>query len=284
MNRRRESARRATGDAENTLPPGAALYHWDVVDPVTETRRSNRWEAWSWGRDRVLVDRRDGAVTAFSVGPSTVVGDRRERLAALIPDPFGTLASFAFCHQVHGSDIHVVPPPSGHESRVASHVLEIGDGDGLVTTSPGTGLVVWTADCVPVLIVGEGVVAAVHSGWRGCAADVLGAAIDRMRDVNGVRSGDLRVVLGPAVCGRCYRVGSEVIDALGRTEQHTDRWLSGEHVDLRGFLTSRAEALGVPPERIETVGGCTVESPALASYRRDGAAAGRQWAMVYLEG
>ena len=246
-----------------------------MVESESNGSEQRRWEAWSWGRDRVLVSRLGGATVGFAMGPPTDTVDRRGRLAALFPDPSDALRSVVFCRQVHGSTVY-------HVGRGDRPVSEIGDGDGLVTMASGVGLLVWTADCVPVLVVGRGVAAAVHSGWRGCAADVLGAATDRIGELAGVRPGDLRVVLGPAVCGSCYRVGAEVIDALSRFDIDRDRWLSDDRVDLRGFLTARAAALGVPPGRIETVGGCTVESPALASFRRDGVAAGRQWAMVFL--
>ena len=160
----------------------------------------------------------------------------------------------------------------------------VGDGDGLVTDRPGHGALVWTADCVPVLIAGADVVAAVHSGWRGSAADVVGAAVGVLEKTFGAAPRTLHAALGPSVCGRCYRVGPEVPAAHGAFGLDEDRWRDGDHgdhVDLRGFLSARLEALGVPAEQIETVGGCTVESADLASYRRDGEAAGRQWAMVF---
>jgi YfiH family protein len=201
--------------------------------------------------------------------------DQERRLAALVGSRADELRSAATCRQVHGSVVHRV-------ERVDGSVTRLGEGDALVTTISGVGVLVWTADCVPVLLAGDGVVAAVHSGWRGCAADVLGAAVVEISRTAGVEPGGLRVVLGPAVCGDCYRVGPEVIDSLATFDLDPAWWLRGDRVDLRGFLTARAEALGVPIDRIETVGGCTVESPVLASYRRDGVAAGRQWAMAFL--
>jgi YfiH family protein len=154
----------------------------------------------------------------------------------------------------------------------------------MVTTTPGLALIVWTADCVPVLLTGDGVVAAVHAGWRGCAHDVVQATVTEMERVAGVVPEGLRAALGPAVCGSCYEVGPEVPEALGRFGLDESRWIDRDRVDLRGFLTARLEHLGLRVGAIESVGGCTVESPALASYRRDGHAAGRQWAMVALTG
>jgi YfiH family protein len=162
-------------------------------------------------------------------------------------------------------------------------VSEVGQGDALVSTTPGVGLAIWTADCVPVLLTGDGVVAAVHAGWRGCAADVIGAVVKEIELAHGGTAGHLTVAFGPSVCGACYQVGDAVWQALRVLVADQTRWRRGDRVDLRAFLRSRCESLGVPADCIETVGGCTVESQELASYRRDGAAAGRQWSFVVLD-
>ncbi len=237
-----------------------------------DTPSGTTWTDRAIGRDRALVRTLESATMAFGLGPAQGSAKEPARLSAVIE---GRITSLRFCRQVHGRVIHRI-------AAGAEEVLEVGPGDGLVTTSPGVGLLVWTADCVPVLLSADGVVAAVHSGWRGCAVDVVGAAIHRMTQDVGITPESIHVALGPAVCGGCYEVGPEVPEALGRFGLDEFGWLDKNHVDLRGFLSARLEALGVPTGNIERVGGCTVESPELASYRRDGAAAGRQWAMVYL--
>lgn len=244
---------------------------------MTRSNDTNGWRARMIGRDRTLVQTEAGATKAFALGPALGETDRFARLAAVAHALPGRIDTVAYCRQVHGDTVHRI----GSQTET---VVEIGDGDALLTITPGIGLLVWTADCVPVLLVGDGVVAAVHSGWRGCAADVVGRTVDEMHEAAGVTATDLHVAMGPSICGSCYEVGAEVSNALQRFRLDEARWLNCNLVDLRAFLASRLEALGVPAEQIETVGGCTVESPALASYRRDGAAAGRQWSMVFLNG
>jgi copper oxidase (laccase) domain-containing protein len=131
---------------------------------------------------------------------------------------------------------------------------------------------------------GGGVVAAVHAGWRGAAADIVGAVVDRFRTEYGVAADRLHAALGPAISGRAYPVVDEVIEALGRLGISEARWRDGSHVDLRSLLATRLEALGLCRERVESVGPCTASTPELASFRRDGAAAGRQWSLVYRAG
>jgi hypothetical protein len=150
-----------------------------------------------------------------------------------------------------------------------------------MTADTGLGLVVWTADCVPILITGDGVVAAVHAGWRGSVADVAGAVVRRFAVEYGVPPRTLRAMLGPAISGPRYEVSREVIDGLRAYGLDEKRWRNENRVDLRGFLAARLENLGLEPEAIDTVGPCTASTPELASYRRDGVRAGRQWSMIY---
>jgi YfiH family protein len=222
-----------------------------------------------------LVSSRDSSTMAFAIGPPNRADRRADRLVAIVDGDVVT--AIRYCRQIHGAVVHHVDDPSGR-------VCEVGDGDALVTTTPGLGIAVWTADCVPILLRGPGVVAAVHAGWRGCAADVVGAAVRQIGARQRCPPGELTAALGPAVCGSCYEVGAEVRRALRRFGLDEARWCDRERVDLRAFLTARLEALGVAADRIATVGGCTIESAELASYRRDGDVAGRQWSLVVLTG
>ena len=86
---------------------------------------------------------------------------------------FGTRASesariseLRMVRQVHGRRVLRVPP---HSSEL--------EADALVTTEPGFGVAVRTADCVPILLADRERrgVAAVHAGWRGSAARIVGA-------------------------------------------------------------------------------------------------------------
>jgi len=176
--------------------------------------------------------------------------------------------------QVHGDELTVVAAAGGPQ------LLCVGEVDGLLTSQSGVGLVVWTADCVPVVLVGSRAVAAVHAGWRGCAAGIAKAAVDRFAADFDTPPADLHVYLGPAISARHYQVGSEVVEALAATGVESSAWLEGDRVDLRRFLDEQLVQLGVA--RVTTVGSCTHANPKLASYRRDGTAAARQWSLVYL--
>lgn len=77
----------------------------------------------------------------------------------------------------------------------------------------GRALVVRSADCLPLLIRSGDYVGAVHAGWRGVALKLPSKAIQEIRERSGVSK--VSVLIGPAICGKCYQVSREVIDAIG---------------------------------------------------------------------
>lgn len=150
--------------------------------------------------------------------------------------------------------------------------------DALVATRSGLALLALAADCVPIALADPdaGVIAAVHCGWRGLAADVVSAAIDQMRALG---AGRISAMLGPSICGDCYEVPedriAQVRSAVG--VEVADASLRGRHIDVAAGVRAQLRAHGVDAE---TVPGCTAEDPALFSYRRDGVT-GRQGMMIW---
>jgi copper oxidase (laccase) domain-containing protein len=73
----------------------------------------------------------------------------------------------------------------------------------------------------------------------------------------------------------------EVVEALATLGVDDRAWRNGRHVDLKEFLRARLLQLGVKPTAIGDIDLCTASSPDLASHRRDGEAAGRQFSLIY---
>ncbi len=184
--------------------------------------------------------------------------------------------SYAVMAAVHGAEVAVV-------SRAGT----VPGVDALLTQEPGLAIVALGADCVPLALVGDdgGTVAVAHCGWRGLVADVVGVVVSAMRD-HGAAVG--AVVLGPAVCGRCYPVPRDRADQVaGRCSPAVaaaalTTCLDGQPgIDVRHGVRARLAELGIDEAVIRTAGGCTVEDPNLFSYRRDGAT-GRQGVVACL--
>ncbi len=241
------------------------------ADFVEETR----------GGEGVLTAEREGVVMALGVGPRFHdPGHDTEARAIRLARGLGAgITAVRWCRQVHG---RLLASLSAEPGEPFAGAAEVGRCDGLLTAERGVGLAVWTADCVPVLLSGGGVVAAVHSGWRGTAAGVVPAAVRRIQVEYGVPPQQLSAVLGPAVGGCCYRVGGEVVEALRARGVAEATWRSGHGVDLRALLAAELVLLGLDRARVEQVGPCTACDPRFASYRRDGERAGRQLSLVAL--
>ena len=116
------------------------------------------------------------------------------------------------------------------------------EADGLITNTPELGLMVFSADCVPILLEGQGVVAAVHAGWRGT---VKGIAAKAVREMD-CPPETIRAWIGPAIGSCCYQVGEEVRNAMReRLGDEAQAFIHGDKVDLKGFNRRLLELSGV---------------------------------------
>ena len=225
------------------------------------------------GNDHAIVIRLEGAVAAFGLGPPAAAVADTARLRAAASDLSDGPVAVAWLVQVHGNDLVEV----GERSPDGC----VGEADALVTAEPKRALAVWTADCVPMLLAARRTIAAVHAGWRGCAAGVVEATVSYLARNSNEPVEAIQALLGPAIGADHYQVGEEVVDALRVRSPTSDGWLLPEsRVDLRSYAADRLVATGVPSASITRVGGCTACDSELASYRRDAADAGRQWSMV----
>ena len=158
------------------------------------------------------------------------------------------------------------------------------DADAAVTAVPGAVLAVHTADCAPIALVSpEGVVGAVHAGWRGLAAGVIEAAVDAMRALG---AETIEATLGPCIGPECYEFGADDLDAVAAELGDVVR---GATADGRPALDLRAGvAAALGRAGVELAGGtvgdvaCTACSGEHYSHRARGET-GRQAVLVWLE-
>jgi len=144
-----------------------------------------------------------------------------------------------------------------HGTRVVVHAsnwegwLRVDDADGHASSDRGIALVVGVADCVPVFIAHPaGAIAILHSGWRGTAARIVERGIEALAQ-RGFATAELRVHLGPAICGKCYEVGPDVYRQLTGHDSSG----AANRVDLRRLIADHARAAGV--RHITTSSFCT---------------------------
>ena len=192
--------------------------------------------------------------------------------------------------QVHGAAVKLVEPGEGFglfEERPLTGY------DAFVTNVPGIPLVVYTADCVPVLLEDfeAGIVAAVHGGWRGTAADIFARAVESMCSL-GASPRRICAAVGPCIGPECFQTGPEVVSAFsallsGRTEglYRRDEAAAEERylTDLPGVVMRRLQQLGLLREHIDGPDECTMCHPGKYwSHRRLGTARGSQASLIML--
>ena len=199
----------------------------------------------------------------------------RNLLAAAVGQSFERCC---YVHQVHGDAVLTIAADQPGTVRLRNARA---DADAMVTTAIGAPLVILVADCVPVLLADAraGVVAAVHAGRKGVAANVAGKAVAAMREAGAT---SIRAAIGPSVCARCYEVpadmAAEVDEAVPGTAAVSHAGTPA--LDLARGVTSQLAAVGVT--RVHRDRRCTVESPELFSHRRDGVT-GRFAGLVWLK-
>lgn len=147
---------------------------------------------------------------------------------------FPDFHAVALGNQVHGVEILSVDSGQGW--------IQVEGIDGWVTTAPGILLTVTVADCIPVYLVvpGKGV-ALLHAGWRGTAGGILRRGVERLTGATSAVVSDVVMHCGVGICGACYEVGSEVVEACGGPALGPGPW----HVDLRGQLRDQGRQLGL---------------------------------------
>jgi hypothetical protein len=167
----------------------------------------------------------------------------------LICNTLGIAVDSIVCsNQVHGTFIRVAT----RDDRGGLFTPTAHQADGLLTNEPGVALMVFTADCVPILLYDpvKRVIGAVHAGWRGTAADIAGAAISKMTNEFDCSPADISAAIGPCISKCCYETDPDVAEALrGISVEIADKCVTGRGskymVDLKDANRLLLEQAGV---------------------------------------
>jgi len=162
--------------------------------------------------------------------------------------------------QVHGDAVYRYAGETGGEDEI--------DGvDALITDRPGTGLMIQQADCQAVLLHDpvHRAIGAIHCGWRGSVAGIIGKTVARMRDCFGTESAFLRAAVSPSLgpcCGEFVNYKTELPQAFHRFQ------VRDSHFDFWAITRWQLQECGIAAAAITVSGRCTSCSPEYFSYRR----------------
>ena len=188
--------------------------------------------------------------------PDRVRENRRRILAAL------GLQDLVSLKQVHGDQILVL-------DRIPEITEDIPGFDAVISTVPGLALLIQQADCQAVLLHDPKVqvVAAVHSGWRGSVANIIGKTVARMQAALGVNPKDLRAVISPSLgpcCAEFVNFRTELPEWMWRFVV-PDRTA---HFDFWAMSRKQLVEAGLLPDHIAVAGICTCCNRDFFSFRR----------------
>ena len=161
-------------------------------------------------------------------------------------------------HQVHSDIIRCVT--AADAMGLDTHTYP--ESDGLITKEPGVALMIFSADCTPILFydAGTGAVGAVHAGWRGTASGIAAKCVEKMQEQFGTKPEDLRCAIGPNIGLCCFETDREVpeamLAALGpEAAAHIRQTGEKFHLDLKAINALWLRRMGVA--QIEISDHCT---------------------------
>lgn len=220
------------------------------------------------------VDAEDNSPFYFNLSMS--VGDDEKRVKKNRTEFYSALGlndkSVAFVKQVH--------------SDICAYAVKGGlcaEGDAMITDQRNLGLAVSVADCTPVFIYDrkQGVIAAIHSGWRGTEKKIVLRTLEKMYSDYNSSPEDLFAYIGPSISQGNYEVGPEVAELFDPryTIPKGDKFL----LNVKGANYDMLKESGIPVSNIQLSVLCTFAGKELFhSYRRDGARSGRHLGVIAL--
>ncbi len=158
--------------------------------------------------------------------------------------------------------------------------------DGFITDKNGISLLIRMADCVPILFYGDGVVCAVHAGWRGTVSGIGEEAILQFEKY-GVKPENIIVAIGHCIHSCCFEVKEDFVEAVSKERgelfalKHIKKTEKGIFADLVSMNEDILRASGV--SQIDKSEHCTACNPSLFhSHRKTNGIRGTMGAVIAL--
>ena len=219
---------------------------------------------------------------ALHVGddPEKVIRNRKKVAEAL----GFALENTVTCAQVHGT--RVVPVTLAQAGRGAFALNDtIPETDGLITDCRNLPLMLFYADCVPVLLVDRKgpAIGVIHAGWRGSVGHIVQNAVQAMAEAYGTKPGNLSAAIGPSIGPCCYEVDERVHEkALAYQGCFTPHGEGHYLLDLWQLNKLQLMEAGILAENILKAGVCTCHHvDQFFSHRKEKGKTGRLAAILY---
>ena len=157
----------------------------------------------------------EGYLSSLNIGMNR--GDSPENVREnyrILTDALGCeLSDLVLTHQIHTDIVRVA---TREEAGKSLDNRDFAECDGLITNEPGVALVIFTADCTPILLHDPvtGAVGAAHAGWKGTALGIAAKTVEAMAREFGCDPGNIRAAIGPNISVCCFETDRDVPDAM----------------------------------------------------------------------
>ncbi len=162
-------------------------------------------------------------------------------------------------------------------------MLQPENADAVFSRSTQRIMAVTMADCLAALIFdpNRNTIAAVHAGWRGTRAGILGKVLANLQSRGALDPSGSFIAFGPCLRLESLAIGEDVAETLDPA--YVSRIHGRPHFDMVSSNRDQAIAAGVPASNIRDLGGCSLTEPQrFFSFRRDGKESGRMAAFISL--
>lgn len=162
------------------------------------------------------------------------------------------------------------------------------EGDAIITSEERVAVGVFTADCIPVLIVDEekGVVAAIHSGWKGTFNSITLKTLNIMKDKYKTNPSKIKVYIGAHIRQCCYEVSEELKERfLEHTGIAEEELFDGRKLNMERCILKDLQESGINEENIYSLNLCTncENKIKLHSYRASVGTYGRLFSFIFIK-
>lgn len=159
------------------------------------------------------------------------------------------------------------------------------EGDGLISNIQNTAIGVFTADCVPIIIIDDNNnMAAIHSGWKGTYNSIILRTLEMMKNEFNTNFNNVKVFIGPHIRQCCYEVSLELKEKfLEKTKINEDILFRGRNLSLEECILKDIRSFNIKEDNIYTINLCThcEENIKLFSYRKSIGTYGRLFSFVF---
>ena len=241
----------------------------------------------------------EGIYADMSVG--LLIGDKKEHVLKnyeLLGNAIGIdWTRISSPHQVHETFIRRIDEEDAGSGIVKE--LRATSVDGQITDKKNVPLIVYGADCVPMLFADpvKGVIGTAHGGWRGTVGGIASKMIEAFQSDYGSDPSNIYLVIGPSAGKCCYEVdegvAGEFIKLFGDDPEMitpVERKNGDDAPDDKKYMLSLWEAnrklavaAGVKAEHISVLGICTIcNADLFHSHRATGGKRGLNCGIISL--